>query len=88
MSDAYSGNMWVAARYQGCQMVSFQTKNTNIGRFWRALNVDIFYSHLEYFIDIWDFYDHLVHFVFIWYIFSGFGIIYQEKSGNTARCTM
>jgi hypothetical protein len=28
------------------------------------------------------FYDHLVHFVFIWYIFSGFGIMYQEKSDN------
>jgi hypothetical protein len=28
------------------------------------------------------FYDHLVHSVFILYIFSGFGIIYQEKSGN------
>jgi hypothetical protein len=27
-------------------------------------------------------YDYLVHFVFIWYIFSGFGIMYQEKSGN------
>jgi hypothetical protein len=28
------------------------------------------------------FYDNLVHFVFIWSIFSGFGIMYQEKSGN------
>jgi hypothetical protein len=28
------------------------------------------------------YYDHLVHFVLIWYIFSGFGIMYQEKSGN------
>jgi hypothetical protein len=28
------------------------------------------------------FYDHLVHFLFIWYIFSCFGIMYQEKSGN------
>jgi hypothetical protein len=28
------------------------------------------------------FYDPLVHFVFIWYIFSGFGMKYQEKSGN------
>jgi hypothetical protein len=28
------------------------------------------------------FYDHLVHFVFIWYIFSGFGIMHQERSGN------
>jgi hypothetical protein len=27
-------------------------------------------------------YDHLVHFVFIWNIFSGFGIMHQEKSGN------
>jgi hypothetical protein len=25
---------------------------------------------------------HLVHFVSIWYIFFGFGIMYQEKSGN------
>jgi hypothetical protein len=23
--------------------------------------------------------------VFIWYIFSGFGIMYQEKSGNPDR---
>jgi hypothetical protein len=30
------------------------------------------------------FYDHLVHFVFIWYIFSSFGIMHQEKSGNPA----
>jgi hypothetical protein len=22
---------------QGCQMVSFQTKNPNLGKFWRAL---------------------------------------------------
>jgi hypothetical protein len=25
---------------------------------------------------------HLVHFVVTWYIFSHFGILYQEKSGN------
>jgi hypothetical protein len=39
-------------------MVSFQVKNTNLGKFWRALcrmeNVDIFYAHFEYFTDIWD----------------------------------
>jgi hypothetical protein len=28
------------------------------------------------------FYDNFLHFVFIWYIFSGFGMLYQEKSGN------
>jgi hypothetical protein len=45
-------------------------------------NVDIFYRHLEYFRDIGDilfvvFCVHLVH-------FSGFGIMYQENSGNPA----
>jgi hypothetical protein len=30
------------------------------------------------------FYDHLENFVFIWYIFSGFGIMHQEKYGNPA----
>jgi hypothetical protein len=47
-------------------------------------NVDIFYGHLGYFTDIWNillpfgtFCVHLVH-------FSGFGIMYQEKSGNPA----
>jgi hypothetical protein len=34
------------------------------------------------------FYDHLVHFVLIWYIFSGFGIMYQEKSGNPVQGSM
>jgi hypothetical protein len=28
------------------------------------------------------FYYHLVYFVFIWYIFSGFGKLHEEKSGN------
>jgi hypothetical protein len=72
---------------QGCQMVSFQTKNPNLGKFWRAQD----WKMLIYFKAIWNisqkfgiFYDHLVHFVFIWYIFSGFGIMYQEKSGNPA----
>jgi hypothetical protein len=43
---------------------------------------------LVYFMPLWNmlqefgiFYDHSVHFEFIWYIFSGFGIMYQEKSG-------
>jgi hypothetical protein len=56
-----------------------------LGKFWRALDwkkVYIFYGHLEYFMEIWNilcplgtFYIHLAH-------FSGFGIMYQEKSGN------
>jgi hypothetical protein len=28
------------------------------------------------------FYGHLVHFVVIWYIFTRFGMLYREKSGN------
>jgi hypothetical protein len=70
---------------QGCQMVYFQTQNPNLGKFWRVLDGKM----LLYLMAIWNvlwtfgiFYDHLVHFVFIWYIFSGFGIMHQEKSGN------
>jgi hypothetical protein len=65
---------------QGCQTVCFQTKNPNLGKFWRALD----WKMLIYFMDIWNilrtfgiFCVHLVH-------FSGFGILYQEKSGNPA----
>jgi hypothetical protein len=70
---------------QGCQMVYFQTKNPNLGKFWRALDwkLLLFYGHLEQFTVIWDifwpfgtFCVHLVH-------FSGFGIMYHEKSGNS-----
>jgi hypothetical protein len=63
----------------------FQTNNPNLGKFYRCfrlVNVYMFYGHSEYFIEIWDilwpfgiFCIHLLH-------FSGFGIMYQEKSGN------
>jgi hypothetical protein len=71
---------------QGCQMVSFQTKNPNLDIFWSALDwkmliyfkaicnisptLEIFYDHMY-----GTFCVHLVH-------FSGFGIMYQERSGN------
>jgi hypothetical protein len=35
---------------QGCQMVYFQTKNPNLGNFWRALQFKMF----VYFVDIWS----------------------------------
>jgi hypothetical protein len=48
---------------QGCQMVCFQTKNPNLGKFWRALE----WKMLVYFMVIWDtlrqfglFYGHLI----------------------------
>jgi hypothetical protein len=66
-------------------MVCFQTKNTNLGKFRRALDWKMFI----YCMSIWNIlrtlgilYGDSVHVVFIWYIFSGFGIMYQEKSGN------
>jgi hypothetical protein len=81
-----------ASRHQGCQMFFFKPKNPNLGKFWRALprleNVYIFLWPFGIF--LWRFgifYVHLVHFVFIWYIFSGFGIMHQEKSGNPADAT-
>jgi hypothetical protein len=66
-------------------------KSQIFGKFWKALDWKMFI----HFMTIWNifwrfgiFYDHLVHlvhFAIIWYVqFSGFGIMYQEKSGNPA----
>jgi hypothetical protein len=72
---------------QGCQMVCFQTKNPNLGKFWRVLQwkIGIFCGHL-------------VHFTVFCYILgtfgivrgnlvyiSRFGILYQEKSSRPDR---
>jgi hypothetical protein len=69
----------------GCQMLYFQTKNSNLGSFWRALQ----FKMLVYIKDIYSllrpfdiFYAHLVYFVLILYIFLCVGKLYQEKSGN------
>jgi hypothetical protein len=35
---------------QGCQMVCFQTKSPNLGKFWRAFA----WQMLEYFMTIWN----------------------------------
>jgi hypothetical protein len=68
-------------------MVCFQTQNPNLGKFWRVLLLKI----LVYFMTIWSilgpleiFHGHLVYFVVIWYIFPHFGVLDQEKSGNSA----
>jgi hypothetical protein len=70
----------------GCQMVYFRTKNPNL---WKFSSAFLDWKLLIYFTTIWSilqtfgiFYDHLVRFVFFWYIFAGYCIIYQEKSGN------
>jgi hypothetical protein len=66
---------------QGCQMVYFQTKNSNLGKFWRALQ----WKTLGYFLNIWSilrpfniFYWHSVYFVVNLYIFPRVGILYQK----------
>jgi hypothetical protein len=66
-------------------MVCFQTKNTNLGKFWRVLQ----WKMLLYFMAIWSilpqfgiFCGHLVYFMVSWYIFLSVGMLYQEKSGN------
>jgi hypothetical protein len=64
---------------RGCQMAYFQTKNPNLGKFWRVLQ-----SKMQvYFMAIWSilrpfgiFGDHLVPFLFIWYIISAFGTLF------------
>jgi hypothetical protein len=36
-------------KHQGCQMVCFQTKNANLGKFWKVLQ----WKMLVYFMDTW-----------------------------------
>jgi hypothetical protein len=76
--------MYKARKHQGCQMVNFQNKNPKLGPFGRALD----WKMLIYFVASWNilqtfgiYYDHLVYFVHL----SGFGIMYQEKSGNPGK---
>jgi hypothetical protein len=40
----------VPGHHQGCQMIYFQTKNPNLGKFWRALK----WKMLTYFTAIWN----------------------------------
>jgi hypothetical protein len=68
-------------------MVYFQTENPNLGKFWRALDWKMLINFTDNCTTLQTFgifYDHLVIFVFVWYIFSGVGIMNQEKSGNPA----
>jgi hypothetical protein len=56
-------------------MVSFQTKNANLGKFWRVLeDVGVFYGHLVHFTVVCDILwtfgivsGNLVHFFPFWY---------------------
>jgi hypothetical protein len=74
---------------QGCQMVYFQARHPNAGKFWRILKWKVLVS----FMGIWSilrtisiFYALLVNFRVFWSIFSCSGILSQEKSGNPEVC--
>jgi hypothetical protein len=69
----------------GCQMVCIQTKNPNLGKFWRALE----WKMLVYFTAIWNifrpfeiFYGRLVTLWLFGKFSPRFGISCHEKSGN------
>jgi hypothetical protein len=72
---------------QGCQMACFETKNPNLGKFWRVFQ----WKMLVYFVAIWFILRpfgivcaRLVYFMVSCYIFHRFGMLYKEKSGNPA----
>jgi hypothetical protein len=70
-------------------MAYFQTKNTNLGKFWRVLQ----WKMVVYFMGIWSillpfglFRGHLVQYIAIWYIFPVL-VCRTCKSGNPGLVT-
>jgi hypothetical protein len=62
---------------QGCQMIYFQTKNPNLGKFSRASSCTMLIN----FTVIWNTLRPFGIFYGL-YIFSRFGMLYRGKSGN------
>jgi hypothetical protein len=74
---------------QGCQMVYFHTK-TQFGFILEGRgmeNVGMYSGHLQYIKAFGHIFRPLGHFVVIWYIFSRFGTLCHDKSGNPALAT-
>jgi hypothetical protein len=66
---------------QGCQMAYFQTKNSNLGSFCRVSQ----WKMLVSFMDIWPILQpFFMFYVWLFGIFSRFGMLYHEYSGNPA----
>jgi hypothetical protein len=91
MSEGIRGSLFIAPLFrktkflpffslppnQGCQVVYFQTKNPNLGKFWSVLQCKM----LVYFMAIWSslrpfgrFCVNLVCFIVIWYIFPPWNV--------------
>jgi hypothetical protein len=67
------GMEWLKLSARGCQMVYFQTKNPELGKFWMILQ----WKMLVY--NWWpfcQFSSNLVYFMAIWYNFPHFGIFF------------
>jgi hypothetical protein len=54
------------------RLPDFQTKNPNLGKFWRALD----WKMLIYVKAIWNTFGHLGHFMSFWYILCPFGTFF------------
>jgi hypothetical protein len=60
---------------QGCQMAYFQTKNLDLGKFWRKMLVYILCAELVYFMAVW--YTHFMVSYFVY--FSPFWYVVPRK---------
>jgi hypothetical protein len=79
----------LSAARQGCQMVCFKTKNSNLGKFWRALlrKISVYFMTIWYILRPLEiFYGHLLHFEVIWYI-SPVLVFWTEKNLATPLLT-
>jgi hypothetical protein len=68
--------------------IVFKTKITILEKIFWASDWKIFINFMAIWTSLWTsgiLCDLSVLFVFIWYIFSSFGIMHQEKSGNPAQ---
>jgi hypothetical protein len=62
-------------------MAYFENQKSLLGKIWRVLPLENVGRYI-YVMPFGLFYSYLVSFVAIWYIFSRFGMLYLEKSGN------
>jgi hypothetical protein len=64
--QTFCSSCQASPRKQGCQIVCFQTKNPNLGKFWRALELKM----MLYFMFVWNIlqtlYTFYCHYVMLW----------------------
>jgi hypothetical protein len=73
-------------------MVYFQTTNSQFGSIVEGLPMEddgTMYLHMAIWSILWPFgifHANLIYSIVVWYYFSGFGMLYQEKSGEEWFC--